>query len=225
MKKQYVTYCRVSTREQSLGLDAQMRDIEHYLASHDHEVLGHFSDKQSGADDDRPEFQKALRLVRKTGAELLVSKLDRLSRDLAMIAKLMKEKDVAFRIASMPGADSMMIGIYAVLAQKEREMISERTKSALAAAKRRGTKLGGYREGALEKANALRTKVADKQAEKFAKIIMPLKQQGMTLTGIAERLNEMGIVTVRGGAWEAKAVSRVLDRLSGAMIRTLVPSL
>ncbi|ULJ70634.1 recombinase family protein [Rhizobium gallicum] len=106
-----------------------------------------------------------------------------------------------------------MIGIYAVLAQKEREMISERTKSALAAAKRRGKKLGGYREGALEKANAKRTKAADRQATKFAKIILPLKQQGMTLKAIAERLNEMGIATVRGGAWEAKAVSRVLDRV------------
>jgi DNA invertase Pin-like site-specific DNA recombinase len=103
-----------------------MRDIEHYLGSHDHQILGHFSDQQSGADDDRPEFQKALKLVRKTGAELLVSKLDRLSRDLAMIASLMKEKDVSFRVASMPGADSMMIGIYAVLAQKERETIAGR---------------------------------------------------------------------------------------------------
>ncbi|WP_275593245.1 recombinase family protein [Rhizobium gallicum] len=113
----------------------------------------------------------------------------------------------------MQASDSMMIGIYAVLAQKEREMISERTKSALAAAKRRGKKLGGYREGALEKANAKRTKAADRQATKFAKIILPLKQQGMTLKAIAERLNEMGIATVRGGAWEAKAVSRVLDRV------------
>lgn len=213
MTKQYVVYTRVSTKEQNLGLEAQMRDIDHYLASHEHQVLGYFSDKQSGADGDRPEFQKALKLVRKTGAELLVSKLDRLSRDLAMIANLMKEKDVSFRIASMPGADSMMIGIYAVLAQKEREMISERTKSALAAAKRRGKKLGGLREGALEKANAKRTKAADRRATKFAKIILPLKQQGMTLKAISERLNEMGIATVRGGAWEAKAVSRVLDRM------------
>ena len=107
----------------------------------------------------------------------------------------------------------MMIGIYAVLAQKERGMISERTKAALAAAKKRGKKLGGYREGALEKANAKRTKAADKQAERFAKIIVPLKEQGMSLKAIADRLNEMGIATVRGGTWEAKAVSRVLDRL------------
>jgi DNA invertase Pin-like site-specific DNA recombinase len=150
--------------------------------------------------------------VRKRGAELLVSKLDRLSRDLAMIANLMKEKDISFRIASMPGADSMMIGIYAVLAQKEREMISERTKSALAAAKRGGKKLGGYREGAIEKANAVRRKAADTQATRFARIIVPLKKQGMTLKAIAERLNEMGVATVRGGKWDAKAVSRVLDR-------------
>jgi DNA invertase Pin-like site-specific DNA recombinase len=97
--------------------------------------------------------------------------------------------------------------------QKESEMISERTKAALAAAKKRGKKLGGYREGALEKANAKRTKAADKQAKKFAKVIVPLKQQGLALKAIADRLNEMGIATVRGGTWEAKAVSRVLDRL------------
>ncbi len=214
MTKQYVVYTRVSTKEQDLGLEAQMRDIEHYLSSHDHEILGHFSDRQSGADDDRPQFQEALKLVRRTGAELLVSKLDRLSRDLAMIANLMKEKNVAFRIASMPGADSMMIGIYAVLAQKEREMISERTKAALAAAKRRGKKLGGHREGALEKANGIRVKAADTQAKKFAKIIVPLKQQGMTLKGISEHLNDMKVATVRGGKWDAKAVSRVLERMS-----------
>lgn len=112
----------------------------------------------------------------------------------------------------MPGADSMVIGIYAVLAQKEREMISERTKSALAAAKRGGKKLGGYREGAIEKANAVRRKAADTQATRFARIIVPLKKQGMTLKAIAERLNEMGVATVRGGKWDAKAVSRVLDR-------------
>jgi hypothetical protein len=141
-------------------------------------------------------------MLDKTGAELLVSKLDRLSRDLAMIATLMKEKDVSFRVASMPGADSMMIGIYAVLAQKEREMISERTKAALAAAKARGKKLGGYREGALEKANAKRTKAADERA---TKLIVPMKGQGKSLKAIADRLNEMGIATVRGGTWEAKA--------------------
>jgi DNA invertase Pin-like site-specific DNA recombinase len=113
----------------------------------------------------------------------------------------------------VPEADSMMIGIYAVLAQVQREMISERTKAALAAAKKRGKKLCGYREGALEKASTKRTKAADKQARKFAKVIVPLKQQGLTLEAIAERLNQMGIATVRGGTWEAKAVSRVLDRL------------
>jgi DNA invertase Pin-like site-specific DNA recombinase len=109
----------------------------------------------------------------------------------------------------------MMIGIYAVLAQKERGMISERTKAALAAAKKRGKKLGGYREGALEKANAKRTKAADKQATKFAKVIVPLKEQGMSRKAIADRLNEMGIATVRGGTWEAKAGARSPGRARG----------
>lgn len=217
--KQFVIYTRVSTQEQSksgLGLEAQMRDINHYLGSvGEHEVLAEFMDTGSGADDERPEFQKALKLVRKTGAELLVSKLDRLSRDLAMIASLMKDKDVSFRVASMPGADSMMIGIYAVMAQKEREMISERTKAALRSAKARGVKLGGFREGAAEASAEVRGERADAYAQKIWHIIKPLISQGLSLRQIADTLNRSGTATAAGSSWAPMTVSRIVKRMEG----------
>src|SRR5262245_30196146 len=113
--RRYVTYTRVSTAEQrrsGLGLAAQQRDIDIFLHSYSEvpwEVIGSFSDQGSGADNGRPEFQKALALVRKTGAELLVSKLDRLSRRVSFIARLMEDKQIRFRVASMPHADAFQL--------------------------------------------------------------------------------------------------------------------
>ena len=136
----YVIYTRVSTQEQQksgLGLEAQERDIEIFLTTYSdvpYEVIARFCDTGSGADNGRPEFQKALDLVRKTGAELLVSKLDRLSRKVSFIATLMEDKKVKFRVASMPHADPFQLHIYAALAEQEREFISKRTKAALQAA-------------------------------------------------------------------------------------------
>ena len=108
MKKQYVVYTRVSTEDQGrsgLGKEAQERDINIYLTSYSEipwEIAGTFHDTLSGKIDNRPELTKALAMARETGAELLVAKLDRLSRDVAFIATLLKDKRVAFRVASMP---------------------------------------------------------------------------------------------------------------------------
>ena len=135
--KQYVVYTRVSTEEQGrsgLGLEAQERDIGIYLESFSEmpwEVIGRFQDVLSGKQDDRPQLAAALELVRKTGAELLVSKLDRLSRDVAFIATLIKDPKVRLRVAQMPNADPFQFHLYAALAEQERKFISERTKAAL----------------------------------------------------------------------------------------------
>lgn len=212
---QYVTYTRVSTAEQGksgLGLEAQARDIENFLAGQGGEVIAAFCDIGSGADDDRPEFKKALKLIKKTAAMLLVSKLDRLSRDVAMISNLMKRLD--FRVATMPSADTFQLHIYAALAQQERKMISQRTKAALAAAKERGVKLGGRREGALEKSLEVRSAKANASAERLIITIGPLRDAGMTLTDIAARLTLMGLSTPRGGDWTPTAVSRVIARMA-----------
>ncbi|WP_273794512.1 recombinase family protein [Brucella intermedia] len=215
--KQYVVYTRVSTAEQGksgLGLEAQERDIELYLTNYSevpYEVIGEFQDVLSGATDDRPELAKALDLARKTGAELLVAKLDRLSRKVSFIATLMDDPRVKLRVASMPNADKFQLHIYAALAEQERDFISKRTTAALAAAKARGVKLGGLRDTTMKRNAAIQDK-AKREAEKVMKIVGPLKASGQSLASIAVTLNDMKVPTSRGGQWTAMQVSRVIAR-------------
>lgn len=219
--KRYVVYTRVSTKEQGrsgLGLEAQERDIQIFLetyAEEPWEVIERFQDVQSGGDDDRPQLRAALEVARRTGAELLVSKLDRLSRDVAFIATLLKDKKVSFRVAQMPNADKFQLHIYAALAEQERDFISHRTKEALKAAKARGVKLGGLRDKTMRRNIAVKEK-ADREAAKVIKVVGPLRDAGQTLASIAETLEEMGIGTSRGGRWTAKQVSRVLSRTNSS---------
>ena len=179
------------------------------------EVIGQFVEVQTGKDDNRPELMKALELVRATGAELLVAKLDRLSRKVSFIANLMEDRKVSLRVATMPSADKFQLHIYAALAEQEREFISIRTKGALAEAKARGVKLGGLRDDTGRRNAVLQAK-ARERAERVAGIILPLKSQGATLREIAATLNKSGVPTARGGKWQASQVQRTLTRLNGA---------
>jgi DNA invertase Pin-like site-specific DNA recombinase len=216
--KQYVIYKRVSTSDQGrsgLGLAAQERDIGIFLeafSEEPYEVIGDFTDVQSGTANDRPEMAKALDIVRSTGAELLVAKLDRLSRKVSFIANLMDDRRVSLRVAAMPSADKFQLHIYAALAEQEREFISLRTKGALAEAKARGVKLGGLRDKTGRRNAAVQAN-AKGRAERVAGIIIPLRQQGATLREIAETLNRSHVATARGGKWQASQVQRTLSRL------------
>lgn len=215
--KQYVVYTRVSTEEQGrsgLGLEAQERDIGIYLENFSEvpwEIIGRFQDVLSGGSDDRPQLAEALKLVRAKGAELLVAKLDRLSRDVAFIATLIKDKKVRLRVAQMPNADPFQLHLYAALAEQERKFISERTKAALKAAKDRGVQLGGLRDKTMKRNVAVQMK-AKAEAEKAMRIIGPLREANQTLTAIADAMNDMGVRTSRGGRWSATQVMRVLNR-------------
>lgn len=216
--KRFVTYTRVSTQEQGrsgLGLEAQRRDIDvllHAFTEVPWEIVGEFCDILSGKDDNRPELAKALDLARRKGAELLISKLDRLSRDVEFIARTMKQANI--KVATMPNADPFQLHIYAALAEKERKFISERTKAALAAAEARGVKLGGYREGSLDRRISALKQTADDDALRVMGVVQPLRQAGKSLRRIAEELEKQGIRTPRGGAWTAKQVSLTLARLT-----------
>jgi len=217
----YVIYKRVSTKEQGrsgLGLEAQDRDIGLFLESFSdgpHEVLATFTDLLSGSDDERPELAAALDLCRKTGATLLVSKLDRLSRKVSVIAALMEDRHVSFRVAQMPHADNFQLHIYAALAEQERQFISARTKAALAEARARGTKLGGLRDATMKRNIAIKAN-ATARAEKLAGLILPLREVGKPLREIADHLNRAGVQTARGGQWQASQVKRVIDRLGAS---------
>lgn len=217
--KRYVIYQRVSTDEQAkshLGLEAQERDISIFLSNFSEEpfeVVGKFEDHLSGKSAERSELTKALDLVRKTGAELLVSKLDRLSRKVSFIATIMDDPRVKLRVASMPYADNFQLHIYAALAEQEREFISARTKAALAEAKAGGKTLGGLRDKTMKR-NAVIQSNAKARADKVAGVVVPLRQQGATLREIAEALNKSGVATARGAQWQPSQVKRVLERLA-----------
>lgn len=217
--RKFVVYRRVSTKDQGqdgLGMQAQDRDIQLFLSTYAEvpfEVLAEFTEVQSGIDAGRPQLAEALALCRKTGAELLVSKLDRLSRRVSFIAALMDDPKVKLRVASMPQADKFQLHIYAALAEQEREFISLRTKAALAVAKAKGKTLGGLRDKTMKR-NAVVQANAAARADRLAGIVLPLRKSGARLQDIANELNRAGIPTARGGAWHAKQVQRVLDRLS-----------
>ncbi|WP_322626698.1 recombinase family protein [Paracoccus beibuensis] len=211
-------YKRVSTvsqGESGLGLDAQDRDIRLFLDTYSdtpYEVIAECVDVLSGKTADRPQLQEALALVRSTGAELLVAKLDRLSRKVSFIATLMDDPKVRLRVASMPHADKFQLHIYAALAEQEREFISLRTTAALAEAKARGVKLGGLRDKTMQRNAAIQANAAAR-AQKVAGIVIPLREAGKPLQEIADHLNSAGVPTARGGSWQPSQVKRVLDRL------------
>lgn len=216
--KKYVIYRRVSTEDQGRsghGIDAQKRDIGLFLENYSEEpfeILGEFEDILSGKTSERPELAKALELVRSNGAELLVSKLDRLSRKVSFIATIMDDPKVKLRVASMPYADNFQLHIYAALAEQEREFISARTKAALAEVKAKGKKLGGLRPKTEARNKAIQANAIDR-AERVSKTVLPLRAQGVSLREIAEALNTSGVPTARGGKWQASQVKRVIERL------------
>lgn len=217
--RRFVIYRRISTKGQGLdglGMEAQDRDLQLFLSTYveaSFEVLAEFTEVHSGNDARRPQLAEALALCRRTGAELLVSKLDRLSRKVSFIATLMDDPKIKLRVASMPHADNFQLHIYAALAEQERAFISLRTKAALAAAKAKGKRLGGLRHKTMKRNAAVQAHAAAR-AHTLAGIVKPLRQSGATLQGIADELNRAGIPTARGGLWHAKQVQRVLERLT-----------
>jgi DNA invertase Pin-like site-specific DNA recombinase len=222
--RKYVIYTRVSTDEQGksgLGLEAQQRDIELFLHGYSEipwAVVERFTEVASGADDDRPVLREAIGCAKRTNAELLVAKLDRLSRKVSFLANLMDDRKLQIRVASMPAADKFQLHIYAALAEQEREFISSRTKAALKAAKARGVKLGGDRHGALEAANERRLSASTEHAVRVAEIARPMREAGTPLATIAEALNAQGMRAAGGGAFTATAVKRLLARAGEAAL-------
>ena len=174
-----------------------------------------------GKDDRRPGFQAALARCRQLGAVLVAARLDRITRRAHTLSQFL-EDGVSIRAADMPGADDLMMRIYAAMAQKERELISARTKAALAAAKARGAVLGGDRgyrpvTGPDSQAAAQgRREAAERVAHRLALEVEALRDEGIsTHTGLAQALMKRGVATPRGGAvWTHTTVARVLARVT-----------
>jgi DNA invertase Pin-like site-specific DNA recombinase len=216
-----VAYCRVSTSRQGrsgLGIEAQRAAIQRFAGAEGIEVIGEYVEIETGkgadALDRRPELAAALAQARKAKCPVLVSKLDRLSRDVHFISGLMTHR-VPFVVTELGAdADPFMLHLYAALAEKERALISARTKAALAVKKAQGVKLGNPRAAeAAVKAHAANRAAADQFAANVLPVVHEIQASGLTtLRGIAATLNARGIHTARGGQWHSTTVRNLLLR-------------
>ena len=213
----FVAYYRVSTTRQGesgLGLDAQRKAVADYLDGGSWQLIGEFTEVESGKRDARPELQKALALCKRERARLVIAKLDRLSRNVAFLAALM-DRGVDFVACDNPHANKLTIHILAAVAQHEREMIAQRTRDALAAAKARGKKLGGPKLHVAQQVSLRRRKaLADQHAANVVPVIRDVQRAGLkSYRAIAEALNARGVHTPRGGQWYASTVRDALRRV------------
>ena len=213
--KKFIAYTRVSTTKQGLGLDAQTNAINNYIASHGGTIIAQYSEKESGKETiNRIELQKAIAHAKREGATLIVAKLDRLSRSIADIFTLRKDKQLVFEVCDLDASDTLMLGIFATLAQQERELISRRTREALAALKNKGVKLGNpnaaeqLRQVSQQGVQARKANAKSNQANRHAYDAIRLMPG--TLNEKAAYLNNNGYLTRNGKNFSATQVSRLI---------------
>lgn len=214
----YIAYYRVSTNRQGtsgLGLEAQEYAVQSFLKTDDC-LLCSFTEIESGKKNTRPELGKAISAAKQANAMLVIAKLDRLSRNAAFILSL-RDAGCPFVCADMPEANSFTIGIFAILAQHEAELISSRTKLALQASKVRGKKLGtpkNLTSEARKKGLVIRKEnaVSNKNNVQATEIIKLYREKGISFRSIAENLNTAGYSTRNGKQFYAATVKMLFDR-------------
>jgi DNA invertase Pin-like site-specific DNA recombinase len=212
----YVAYYRVSTARQGasgLGLGAQRTGVETFTRGRG-QIIGEYTDVESGKRNDRPELARAIAACKAEGAVLLIAKLDRLTRNVAFIFTL-RDSGVQFVCADMPEANTLTIGVMATMAQHEREVISDRTRRALAEKKRLGFELGrpeSMTPEATRKGREVRQRNAREHENnrRAAALASAMRQAGRSWTAIAEELNGAGFRTRRGGLFQPVQVQRVV---------------
>ncbi|MGX5845502.1 recombinase family protein [Mesorhizobium sp. PL10] len=220
--KTVISYLRVSTDRQGksgLGLEAQRQAIARFAEAEGFDITAEFLEAETGKGSDalakRPQLAAALAAAKRNGGcPVVVAKLDRLARDVSFISNLMS-RQIPFVVAELgAGVDPFMLHIYAAFAERERTMISQRTKEALTAAKARGVQLGGPKLAeAQQRSREVRTAQADAFAANILPIIRDIQASGVkSLRQIAVALNARGVASARGGTWTAVQVTDIINR-------------
>lgn len=223
----YIAYYRVSTQKQGasgLGLEAQQTAVAQYLNGGDWELINEFVETETGKGVDalakRPQLRAALDACRKSGAKLLIAKLDRLARNVHFITGLMEasrgngKNAVKFVACDMPDANDLTIHLMAAFAEHEAKRISERTKDALAMAKKRGVALGTAGKANLKPNIAARIASAHAFAERLRGQIDGFRLRQLSQRQMVDELNLLDIKTARGGQWSLVQLQRLLSRIS-----------
>ena len=225
-QKSFVAYYRVSTKAQGvsgLGLEAQREAVASYIRAVDGTLVAEFEDVESGKTADRPGLLAALDRCKQSKAMLVIAKLDRLSRNVSFISKLL-DSGVEFIAADMPSANRLTIHIVAAIAEYEREQISARVKGALRAAIARGARVGNPRLDEVRgKALARALEVADQFARKMAPVVAGFEIGGrLSDAGLARLLRTTGYRTARGlDSWSAQTVKNLRARISALQTHTM----
>jgi len=220
-----IAYYRVSTARQGqtgYGLDAQRAIVESYARSNGFEIVGEYTEVESGRNDDRPQVAAAIAECKRRGATLIVAKMDRLARSVKFLGDL-QESGIGFRACDVPGANELVIGIMAVIAQNEAKVISERTRAGIHAAMARGVKWGqSGKNQTVEHLTEMRAKSAALRGQKATdrrRALLPTVQKAKakygTLQATADALNQAGTPSAGrpGTRWYPATVQRVLKSI------------
>lgn len=216
--KKLLGYVRVSTQEQGKtrnGLEAQADAIRLFAKANGYELLDIVEEVRSGSDDERPVLATLTKKAQKLGAYVVVNKLDRLSRDAVFLLSYVRTNPKTIVTQLGEDVDPFTFHVYAGLAEKERKMISERTKAGLQAKKARGESLGASKV-VLVRAQRLAAEAKRDKADEFAERLKPsllrMRLVGMSFREMAEELNASGVKTARGGMWYHATVRNVVER-------------
>lgn len=241
-KKNLVAYLRVSTKKQGasgLGLEAQRAAVAEYAAREGLRVVAEYVEVESGRKSARPQLAAALQHCRAARATLAVAKLDRLARNVAFLSALM-EAGLEFVALDNPHATPFTLHVLAAVAEQEARATSERTRVALAAAKKRGVLLGSSRPGhwnglearrlagskkGVKRAAQLRTQAAQEHNSLAVEAALQLRDAGLSWQEIASELNARGLVTRRGNAWSKSSVFTAAKAAAGSVIAFTTPAL
>lgn len=220
-KTKYVAYYRVSTKKQKrsgLGLESQKAIIAHFAKKDGATIIKEFRESQSGKNiENRPILREAIRYCLKQDCTLIVAKLDRLSRDVEHIFKIKKNLNNRFKSCDLPSSDSLTLSIFARLAQRERELISIRTKAALKVKKAQGVKLGNpeHLTNKARKLGLLRIQenaLNNKNNQRAMRLIVMCRNENAEWGKIVRELNENGFVSARGCKFYKNTVKRLYQR-------------